>query len=305
MKELYGITQDLIKVFELEQISDFGDCIKQAIESDTLDAFINKYMSVVEDLHFDWVQAVYQYNMASRKDLKQDYTPASLSKLLTEMIKKEPDSIYDVCSGSGSLTLSIAKKYPNCLFVLHELDDTVIPYLLLNLVLHNINSIVINGNVITGEMLAVYRIRKQTTYGQINKIQDYKIGVYDVVVSNPPFNLRNDGNAFFLDYVVKHSLNQGLIILHKPPIKTPKEIETMQSLIDKNLLYRIIYNPDRMFVSTPTTTSILERVILYPPSKANTCSTVLSSYFEKYSIVTVSPILAVVLSILHSIVGKL
>ena len=54
-----------------------------------------------------------------------------------------------------------------------------------------------------------------------------------------------------------------------------------------------------------TITSILERVILYPPSLANACSTVVPSpYFEKYSTVMVSPNSATSLSILHSTVDK-
>jgi hypothetical protein len=92
----------------------------------------------------------------------------------------------------------------------------------------------------------------------IEQLEHYELTKYDVVVSNPPFNLKNNGNKKFLKHVVDHSINQGLIILYKPPIKTREEIKYMQHLLDKNLLHRIIYNPDRLFTSTTTITSILE-----------------------------------------------
>lgn len=254
MRELYSVTQNLIELFNLDSIHDLGEYIKNSIDNGDFEKLLQLYMDWLGDDTTDWIQAVYQYNQADRDNLKQDYTPPSLSKLLAKMIKGEPETVYDVCSGSGSLTLQIHKQYPNAQYILHELDDNVIPYLLLNLALNDVNATVINGDVLNGDIFKVYHVHNK----HIKQLEHYKLTKYDVVVSNPPFNLKNDGNKKFLKHVVDHSINQGLIILYKPPIKHKEEIKYMQHLLDENLLYRIIYNPDRMFTSTTTITSILE-----------------------------------------------
>lgn len=254
MRELYSVTQELKALFSLNEINDFGEYIIKSIEKNEFHEVLTKYVEWLGDDKEDWIQAVYQYNQADRKNLKQDYTPKCLSSLIAQMIQGNPKTIYDVCCGSGSLTLEVHKLFPEAEYILHELDTTVIPYLLLNLSLHNINATVINGDVLTGEIFKAYKIEKNN----IRELDNYQIGMYDVAISNPPFNLPKDGNAKFWSYLTNHSIIQSIIILYMVPIKTQKEKELMKAMLEQNLLNRIIYNPEKMFTSTPTKTVILE-----------------------------------------------
>ncbi|MFR7639904.1 MAG: hypothetical protein ACLUYS_09735, partial [Allobaculum sp.] len=52
----------------------------------------------------DWIREFYQYYLADREGLKQDYTPPSLSKLLLHLVGP-CRTLVDLCAGTGSLSL--------------------------------------------------------------------------------------------------------------------------------------------------------------------------------------------------------
>lgn len=93
------------------------------------------------DLSKDWLQMVYQYYLADRKEKKQDYTPKSIAKLM-EMLVGATESCIDLCAGSGALAIQKWIENPNQEFVLYEADTNVIPYLLFNLSVRNISATV-------------------------------------------------------------------------------------------------------------------------------------------------------------------
>ena len=100
----------------------------------------------------DYMQKTYQFFMADRgKGTKQqDYTPASIAKL-TALLAQCPSNgvIYDLCSGSGALTIAAHEIDSSLSFVCEELDENVIPILLFNLAIRNINAIVLHNIFLT------------------------------------------------------------------------------------------------------------------------------------------------------------
>ena len=54
---------------------------------------------------------------------------------------------------------------------MYEIDENVIPYLLYNLVLRNIEADVWQGDVLTGDFTARYKIAKGEEYGKVTCVQ--------------------------------------------------------------------------------------------------------------------------------------
>ncbi len=128
------------------------------------------YCHVVEnDLSVDQLQKVYQYYQADRNNLKQDYTPKSLAKLVSKLVKSE--NVIDMCCGSGALTIQRWCENPDTKFTLYEFDENVIPYLLFNLAVRNTNAKVYHMDVLSQEVFNIYDVKPQEKFSKVVKIQ--------------------------------------------------------------------------------------------------------------------------------------
>ena len=152
LKELTDKTKELFGIDEIEKLKD--ELIK--CEPEKMKAF---YELINGDLSKDYLQMIYQYYMADRAKKKQDYTPACLGRFLS-MLVGEADTYIDMCAGSGALTIQLWNNYPDKEFELEEIDENVIPYLLFNLCIRNVNAILKQKDVIADEVVKVYKIRK-------------------------------------------------------------------------------------------------------------------------------------------------
>lgn len=92
----------------------------------------SKYLELINnDLETDYLQKIWQFFMADRENKKQDFTPKSLGKLISELTKSTVEEwVYDMCSGSGALTIQKWCSNKNLKFVCEELDENLIPFLL-------------------------------------------------------------------------------------------------------------------------------------------------------------------------------
>lgn len=162
LKELCDKTLD---IFECDNVLDLKDKFYQIViknDEKKLDEFCEL---INDDLSIDWLQKIFQYYEADRKIKKQDYTPTTLAKLVSLLVSDE--QIIDMCAGSGALTIQAWKNNKTAKFKLYELDTNVIPYLLFNLVVRNIEAEVINGDVLSGEIYKKYKINKGKKYGRM------------------------------------------------------------------------------------------------------------------------------------------
>jgi type I restriction enzyme M protein len=162
--ELLELTQKVKKLFEIENISDLGDALMRSMDDNQKkDAFL---VIVNHDLTIDWLQMIYQYYRSDRKEKKQDFTPPTLAKLCSRLIG-DSNEVIDMCAGSGALTIQYWQDNPNAKMILYEIDSEVIPYLLFNLSLRNMNADVIQTNILTKEVRAMYTCRKGGKYGKV------------------------------------------------------------------------------------------------------------------------------------------
>lgn len=122
------------------------------------------------DLSYEWFNSYFEDEHADRKNRKQDFTPTSVSRLMSEMQGNEPQYgvIYEPAAGTGSTIISHwyketrKHKFPwdynpdNYLYLCEELSDRTIPFLLFNLLIRGMNALVIHGNTLTREAKDVY-----------------------------------------------------------------------------------------------------------------------------------------------------
>lgn len=164
LKELYDNT---LEIFDANK-KNLGSKIMESLDSvSAIDAFVKMTGG---DLTHDYMQMIYQYYLADRKKLKQDYTPVSLSRLISALAPTA-DEIVDMCAGSGALTIQRWLKNKDTKFILYELSDDVIPFLLFNMVCRNIDSIVFKADVLSATIYDSWRIRKGDKYGKISNIK--------------------------------------------------------------------------------------------------------------------------------------
>ena len=257
--ELKELNQKFVEIF--------GDLEKFSLDSLT-NPNCEKFIELVNgDLETDYLQKIWQFYMADRKDKKQDFTPKSLGKLVAELTKSTTEEwCYDMCSGSGALTIQKWITNKNLKFVCEELDTNLIPFLLFNLKIRNIEGYVINGNVLTGERKAVYKLTKGEKFSEIEFCMFFEYPIFDCGISNPPFNLKGEYkeeielknmNFVFILKMLERVKEKVAFILPNGVMGSSEEKEARKYLKERNKIRAVISNPDGMFESTSIPTTIL------------------------------------------------
>lgn len=167
--ELKELTEKTFELFGVEQADQLGRALLKACSNtDKLEAFCDL---IDGDLTQDWIQKIYQYYLADRKEKKQDYTPQSLARLMGALTG-DADRIVDMCAGSGALIIQKWTQNPNIEVTALEIDENVIPFLLFNMALRNINCRVIQGDALTGEdVINTWQVTKGERFGRITNIK--------------------------------------------------------------------------------------------------------------------------------------
>jgi len=166
LKELTDRTLELFGVMAPEQL---GPALLAACgDPDKLQQFCDL---VHGDLSTDWMQKIYQYYLADRKEKKQDYTPASLAQFMG-LLAGRSERIVDMCAGSGALIIQKWSQKPDTGFTALEIDENVIPFLLFNMVLRNVRCRVFHMNALTGEdAVKAWDVVKGEEFGHITDIK--------------------------------------------------------------------------------------------------------------------------------------
>lgn len=167
--ELTELCTKIMRIFGVENINDLKNKFSESVISNDFEKY-NLFCETVNDnLSVDWLQKIFEYYEADRKVKKQDYTPKSLAKLVAKIAND--NEIIDMCAGSGALTIQNWNQNKNCNFKLYELDENVIPYLLFNLAVRNIDAYVYHSNVLTQEVFHVYKLKSQEKYSKCEVIK--------------------------------------------------------------------------------------------------------------------------------------
>lgn len=271
--ELKELTARICNLFGCVSVDTLPDKIMFALFSQNPTMYFDKYKELCPDLTMDWLQRVYQFYNADREEKKQDYTPVSLARLVAYLSYMPGDKVvYDCCTGSGALTIQKWSVNPDLKFVCEELDERVIPILLFNLCIRNIEATVINKNILTGEIISSYKTTKGAIYASVQRpmFPETELMKADVGISNPPFNLRVSVSETILKDLpqkytcnfafVAHCLQRSdrcVLILPRGVLTSKEEKECRKFLIEKGWLQAAISLPEKMFESTSVATCIL------------------------------------------------
>lgn len=161
LQELINILYEIFKVSNPEELK--NKIYESVINNDY--KIYEMYEQKVGNLEQDLMQKVYQYYLADRESLKQDYTPKSLAKLVSKLaLMNDNEKIIDMCSGSGALTIYINNITKENEYELKEFDDNVMPFLLFNMAIRNIGCEIYRMDVLQDEIYAKYKLTKKDKY---------------------------------------------------------------------------------------------------------------------------------------------
>lgn len=168
--ELTKLRDVMLKLFDCEKVEQLSEKIMGVVLSNDFEK-MDKFVELIgNDLSIDYIQKVYQYYLADRKEKKQDYTPKSLAKLMAILAMSKDKKIIDMCAGSGALTIQAWNLDNDIVVECLEFDETVIPFLLFNLQVRNIEGIVKHMDVLENEIFNIYKITRTDKFGKVEKI---------------------------------------------------------------------------------------------------------------------------------------
>jgi len=113
------------------------------------------------DVSYDWFHEYFQDEHADRRNKKQDFTPKSISRLLTELIGDAGEGcFYEPCAGTGGILIhrwdADRRKHspfdyvPSMYFyTAEELSERALPFLLFNVMVRGMNAVVIQCDVLS------------------------------------------------------------------------------------------------------------------------------------------------------------
>lgn len=271
--ELSAICENVMRVFEIENIKDLSHTLYDCVINNKFDKYA-EYESVIGNLSQDMLQKVFQYYEADRKEKMQDYTPPTLARFVGKLTEaKDEKTVLDLCAGSGALTIQKWNLNHNFNFVCVELDKKVIPFLLFNLAVRNINATVINGDVLKDEIYNSYIVQKGEKFSTVTITDKTDIPKSDSCISNPPYNIKwqipafaqleprfsecelppesNANYAFVLTGLSKCTGKAAFILSNGVLMpNNGQEQDIMKYLVKSNYIDSVILCPDRMFEKT-------------------------------------------------------
>lgn len=164
--ELKKLTEQTLEMFDAK---DTKELIKKISENSNNHESMERFCELINnDLNVDWLQKIYQYYEADRKNKGQDYTPQSLANLMASLaLSSEDDEVVDMCAGSGTLTIAAWVKNKNIRATCIEFDKNVVPILVFNLALRNIQAVVKHEDVLSREVFETYEITKGEKFGEV------------------------------------------------------------------------------------------------------------------------------------------
>lgn len=156
------------------------------------EAMFKRFLNVETDVSRDWFRDYFQKEQAERKSKKQDFTPDSVTKLLTELVSGGNDSkdniYYEPAAGTGSiliakwqrdrtynpvasnqsliqlLTSPVMTYDPRAYwYQAEELSDRALPFLIFNMAIRGMNGVAIQCDSLTRKATHAYFIRNNTS----------------------------------------------------------------------------------------------------------------------------------------------
>lgn len=172
--ELKELTEKVVDLLEINNTDEMSKKLFCVVKSNN-EKIYNDFSRIIgNDLSVDWLQMIFQYYQADRKEKMQDYTPKSLADFMGKLAG-DSETIIDMCAGSGALTIQKWNRNHDLKFVLYEFDENVMPFLLFNMAVRNISCTVYHTDVLQQEVFHTYKIGKGEKYGIFKEVENGNI----------------------------------------------------------------------------------------------------------------------------------
>ena len=277
------ILQRIMEELNIREVHEIPTALTKALlDSNTCSATL---MAIKPYYSYEALLAEFEEHSADRKNYMQDYTPRCVLDIIGGITSG--GDVRDVCAGIGGLSLAKFKADNTVTLRLEEYSKNAIAFMLLNLLMANIDAEVVEKNVLTNEELAYYRVDSATLgFGRVAKVEMLGSKKYNTVISNPPYSQawipqmdeRFEGYklapkskadfAFILDglYSLNASGTAAFILPHGVLFRGQAEGDIRRKLIEDNLLDAVIGLPSNLF----TNTSIPVCILVFKKNRANT-----------------------------------
>lgn len=276
------ILQRIMEELNIREVHEIPTALTKALlDSNTCSELLK---SIKPYYSYEALLVEFEEHSADRKNYMQDYTPQCVLDIIGGITSG--GDVRDVCAGIGGLSLAKFKADNTVTLRLEEYSKNAIAFMLLNLLMANINAEVVEKNVLTGEEHAYYKVESVASgFGQVTKINTLDSKKYDTVISNPPYSqswvpqmdARFEGYklapkskadfAFILDglYSLNTSGTAAFILPHGVLFRGQAEGDIRRKLIEDNLLDVVIGLPSNLF----TNTSIPVCILVFKKNRAN------------------------------------
>ncbi len=276
------ILQRIMEELNIREVHEIPTALTKALlDSNTCSVLLK---AIKPYYSYEALLAEFEEHSADRKNYMQDYTPQCVLDIIGGITPG--GNVRDVCAGIGGLSLAKFKADNTVTLRLEEYSKNAIAFMLLNLLMANINAEVVEKNVLTGEEHAYYKVESVASgFGQVTKTNALGSKKYDTVISNPPYSqswipqmdARFEGYklapkskadfAFILDglYSLNASGTAAFILPHGVLFRGQAEGDIRRKLIDNNLLDAVIGLPSNLF----TNTSIPVCILVFKKNRAN------------------------------------
>ena len=159
------VVNDLVGVDESFKVPD--KLMSIVMNREQREKLFLEFLEVERDTSYDWFHEYFEDEQAERKTQKQDFTPDSISDVLTRLVGKT-DQYFEPTAGTGGIAIrhwwnDLTTNHNPFMYepaedfmYLEEKSGRALPFLLFNLAIRGINAIVVHGDALTREVNNVY-----------------------------------------------------------------------------------------------------------------------------------------------------
>lgn len=150
-----------------------------------------KFLEIETDMSYEWFQEYFGDEQAERKSKKQDFTPSSISNLVTQLVGKDKSTYYEPAAGTGSMLIAkwwndrlknplykrpetdnqLIKVLTSSVFTydpraywyqVEELSDRALPFLIFNMAIRGMNGSITQCDSLSRKATRAFFIRNDT-----------------------------------------------------------------------------------------------------------------------------------------------
>lgn len=161
------VVKDILGVEEDFRVPDA--LMKLVFDRENREKVFKQFLEIDTDVSYDWFHEYFESEQAERKSKKQDFTPNSISNLMSKLVG-ESHEYFEPAAGTGGIAI---KHWWNDLtenhnpffyaphedyMLLEEKSERALPFLLFNLSIRGMNAVVVHGDSLSREVNNIYYI---------------------------------------------------------------------------------------------------------------------------------------------------